>query len=177
MDGTRLDRWARMFASSRSRRGVVSLLAAGSLLGLVESEATAKKKGKGNGKGNGNGKKGCKRNQKKCGKKCISKDDCCSNDDCDQCALEVCRDGVCGCDPEHIRHNGVCGSFDNCLAAGELTDNHGKCCSNESVIDIDSGQERCLPGDFRCTTPIDCFGAPCRGFMCPGQYHVFAPNC
>jgi hypothetical protein len=174
MDATRFDRWARSLAIARSRRGALRLLTASALAGLIGIEATAKKKGNGKGKGK---KKGCRGTEKKCGNKCIAKDACCSNKDCDQCALEICQNGICGCHESKIRSNGVCGTFVNCLAAGEITSDAGLCCSDKSVKDPESGQERCLPGDFMCLTPVDCFGAPCRGFMCPGLYHSHAPNC
>ncbi len=162
MDPTRFDALTRAVRTRHARRGAVATLLGGAAGLLWVGSPAAKKKGK---------KKGCKAGTKKCGSACIPPTACCTANECDRCARESCQGGVCDCAAGFIRSNGVCGRFLACKSTGELTTDAADCCSGESIIEVDSGQERCLPGTFLCITPIDCVGGgPCRGFMCPKQY-------
>ena len=171
MEPTRFETLVRSVAAASSRRGLMRAASGAALIGwlgrLTIGGASAKTKKR---KANKSKKKGCKAGAKKCGNTCIPKSSCCADKECDRCAREICLNGACGCNPDFIRSNGVCGKFTNCKSVGELTTDAFDCCSGESVIDADSGQERCLPGTFLCLTDFDCVSGPCRGFMCPEQY-------
>lgn len=168
LDGNTIDAVARAMHSGTPRRGALGLLFGGALAAMDLPDSAAKKgKKKGGGK-----KKKCGKGKKLCGSQCIPAGNCCTDADCNYCAREICQEGVCNCHPELIRHNGVCGSYIPCQPAGTIVSSYHECCSEESVVDLDSGQERCLPGKFLCLTPIDCVDkGPCRGFMCTEFYN------
>jgi hypothetical protein len=157
-------------------RGALSLLS-GNVSEAKGKKGKGKEKGKGKGKG---GKKKCGKGKKPCNGQCIAASSCYTDKDCNVCALEICQDGMCGCHPSRIRVDGVCGEFPHCQPAGAIVNSESECCSDEAVLDIESGQIRCLPGDFQCLTLIDCTNkAPCRGYMCPGLYnsHTLGATC
>ncbi len=170
MDARGFDVVTRALQAGTPRRTTLGLLlgAALGITGLADSNA---KKGKGK-KGKNKNKKKCGNGKKLCGNACILQTDCCTDADCNACAREICQSGVCDCHPNLIRSNGVCGTFISCQPAGTIVSSYHECCSEESIFDADSGQERCLPGKFMCTTLIDCVDkGPCRGFMCTEFYN------
>jgi hypothetical protein len=166
MDGERFDSWTRRRVGTVAG-GVLATL----LLGTATSiPVDAKKKGKKGGKKKG-GKKKCGSGQKLCDAQCIPQADCCNDSDCNRCAREICQGGVCGCHPNLIRSNGVCGSFISCSSVGQIVSNAFECCSDEAFPD-DIGQLRCLSGKFNCNVSLDCADkGPCRGFMCSDLYN------
>ncbi len=173
MDAEQFDSATRSLAAISSRRASLALIGAGAL-SLLSGSISEGKGRKGKGKGKGKGGKKCKKGKKLCDGQCIAESSCCSSQDCNVCTLEVCQDGACGCHPSRIRVDGICGEFPHCQPAGTIVNSEGECCSDDAVLDIDSGQMRCIPGDFQCLTPIDCTNkAPCRGYMCPGLYNSY----
>ncbi len=170
MDPTRFESFLTILAAAPTRRTALRVLSSfGVSLMIGPIPVLSKNKGKG---------KGCKKGQKKCGKKCIAKAACCTNDDCNRCALEVCVNGTCDCAEGAERSNGVCGVDPLCVPSGGILDysDRAGCCSGNSFYDPDSGQTRCLPGTTRCVAPTDCSAffngglELCRGFMCPELY-------
>jgi hypothetical protein len=170
MDQQRFKTLVRAVAAAGSRRSIVGSVGGVALTGLLSritgGGVAAKKKSK------KSKKKGCKSGARKCGGKCIPKSACCADKECDRCAREICLNGQCGCTPEFIRHNGVCGRFPNCWSSGLLVDDPDDCCSEEAFFDDANGRYRCLPGKFECLVDLDCVSGSCKGYMCPELYHA-----
>lgn len=152
MDGTRFDQLVSHFAQPESRRGLLRILPAGALSGLLAVTGTDAKK---------------RKNKKKCG----GKGRCCKTKDCNRCARELCNKGRCQCSKKFKRQNGVCGRPPQCLSVGSVCNDNFDCCSDE-CIQVDGPQKRCVPGTFQCITDFDCVSGPCRGFMCPELYRA-----
>jgi hypothetical protein len=169
MQSFRFDALARSLSQSdppASRRTLLRVLGVGTLAGALVPAAGATAGGRAGPAKKGKG-KGCKAGQRKCGKKCIPQDNCCKDADCNLCRDESCTKGTCGCGPQEIDHNGVCGKFPLCLTVSQLCERNDDCCSDHCDVIADNGERRCNRGIARCLTDFDCDpGFACRGFAC-----------
>jgi hypothetical protein len=160
MNGSQVDRLARAFDASHTRRSAAAIFAAGSLPLLGSGATDARKKKK---------KKTCKAPKVKCGKQClpagsccpgtkpcqgtcIPEAGCCTSADCGPC--ETCDNAVGG---------GGCGTGETCLANGRC----GKTCAEDTGCD---GVPQCLcnraTGDAVCRGPASGSGCAAATQTC-----------
>lgn len=172
MDARHFDQWSRKTSALLTRRGALGAATALALSGLPVSVLAGKK----GGKKKGGGKKGCGKGKKPCGKGCVAKDACCTNEDCDFCAYEVCLNGSCGCRGGGVKTQGVCGIPPTCAWSGKGVKDPDECCSENGFLEIHTNEYGCLPGKQECYTDVDCLNGPCRGFKCPELYNTLTPD-